>query len=396
MRLGNALFFPAFALAAALTYFAYNEISLLLDPYNVVWRRHEIARDAWAIEQFRSAKIRHLAADPSRYDGVVLANSRGTAPKTRDFNRLTGKTYFNLSVSADSPYGYLGKARWIVDNQPRVKDVTVLIWWDQFRTPVNSDALIIREHPEVAGDSWISFYWDFSNLPLETFWRSFTYYLKRLTGFVGGGEVITYDGFDPETGDVTIWGPSYSDFQPSPEDRRNFDAQVRKDPPGVLRFHDSTMSDADLIEIDKNQMAPLRAEQAAAFETMIAVFDQANVKVTCIIPPMPAVIITRAPLEPYLAWLKTIVEDCGVAWDFSIPSAITSDNYNYWDWSHFLAHVSNSMMLRTAGADASLAPQFHDFGTPITTTEFPAYADKWRRLFAEKGYGARPAPAAMR
>lgn len=30
------------------------------------------------------------------------------------------------------------------------------------------------------------------------------------------------------------------------------------------------------------------------------------------------------------------------------------------------------------------------------TTEFPAYADKWRRLFAEKGYGARPAPAAMR
>jgi hypothetical protein len=35
-------FFLSFAVVAAAVFFSYNEASLLLDPYNVVWHRKEM------------------------------------------------------------------------------------------------------------------------------------------------------------------------------------------------------------------------------------------------------------------------------------------------------------------------------------------------------------------
>ena len=74
-------FFLSFAVFAAAAFLSYNEASLLLDPYNVVWRRREMPKAAWAIEQFRSAKIEHLATHPNLYDTLILADSRGSARK---------------------------------------------------------------------------------------------------------------------------------------------------------------------------------------------------------------------------------------------------------------------------------------------------------------------------
>jgi hypothetical protein len=209
MRDRRFAFPAAFLIVASTVYFAFNAICLLMDPFNVVWRLPSVPREAWAAEQFRHAKIGHLARHPDRYNGLILADSRGTGIQTGAFNRATGNHYFNLTASGDSPVGFVQKADWIVRTQRHVQTLVVFLRYDQFFLQVQPDWLIRREHPAVSGESWLSYYWAFSNLSYNTFWPSFQYYLKRVLGAPTDPATIVNDGFDPESGDVTIWGPLF-------------------------------------------------------------------------------------------------------------------------------------------------------------------------------------------
>lgn len=339
-------YLAAFAVAGGMAFLSYAALGVALDPYNVFWRREAVPREAWVIKQFRSSKLRHLAANPGRYDTVILANSRGTANKTATLNAETGLRIFNFAASSDTPAGYALKARWLVANRPEIKRIVALFWWDQFRSAPNFGPLIVREHPSVSGESWVSWGWSFANLPAQTTRGALAHYFRSAVGMQADQAEIVHDGFDPVTGDVTVWGPAYSDFEPTDSDRREYEQRVSGDSNGSVRFHDSVMTAAGVEQLQSSLAPTPNPDQKHAVADLVSTLKAANVVLDCVIPPMPAVVVRMIPADEYDQWRAWLVKECGGAWDFSTPSAITEDRYNYFDWSHYLAHVSHAALLR--------------------------------------------------
>jgi hypothetical protein len=383
MRHHQSTFFFALFIVASAVYFSFNVICLLMEPFNVVWRRPVVPREAWAIEQFRHAKISYLSDHPDEYNGLILGDSRATANQTTAFNRTTGNHYFNLAVSADSPVGFERKAEWIVRTQSRVRTVMVFLWYDQFFSQVQPDWLTRREHPAVSGESWLSYYWAFSNLPYNTFWPSFRYYLKRIAGLPTDTSTVANDGFDPEGGDVTIWGPSYSEFEPTAEDRRQFAELVEKDPPGRVRFQKQVLESSTVAAFRVSYSKPLLDLQIRSFRETLRVFRRGGINVECLVVPHPARLMARVPANAYVDWLRLISHECGAFWDFSLPSSITRDNFNFLDAIHFLPHVANMMITKVAGGELKDLEQHPDFGRWVTQDNFDEHVTEQREyLFA--------------
>jgi hypothetical protein len=390
-------FFLSFVVCAVAAFFSYNVASLLLDPHNVVWRRREMPRVAW-VDQLRSAKIEYLAAHPDIYDTLIVADSRGHANNIREVNRVTGSHVFSLYTNGDTPIGFLAKVRWAVGTQTKLRRVIVLLTLDQFQVAPRNDLLIFHEHPYVTGESWISYYWTFSNLPYRTFLTSSQYYLKRLVGLPtdpatptnGGFEVsptIINSSFDEETGEANLWGQSYIKFTPSEEDRARFKALVARDPPGLLRFHNSTLelseiaaafNQQDSRPIREDQINSfIREDQINSFIELIKVLRSYGIQTDCVVIPLPVVHLRWTPINRYLEWMRLVVQHCGAIWDFSLPSRITADNYSYWDSSHFLPYVSKIMLTRVLRGEVAEMKKYPDFGVRVSAIDFESHRIRW-------------------
>jgi hypothetical protein len=367
-------FFIGFALCAAATYFSYNMASLLLDPYNVVWRARQRPKAAWAVEQFRSAKVDYLARHADVYEGLILSDSRGSLNKTAKVSNASNIRFFNLSTSGDSPMGFLPKARWAIRSQTKLRTIVLILAPTQFQVAPRDDLLMLHEHPYVSGENWLSYYWAFSNLPYPTFLTSAKYYATRSLGYPVDATPVINSGFDEESGDTNIWGAKYSDFMPSEPDHAAFEAEMARDPPDRLRFHNSILDPPAITAIEKRNAAPLRGMQIDSFSELVATLKSKAVDVKCVISPLPMANLRRMPAELYFAWMELVVQRCNGAWDFSIPSSVTADNYNYWDIDHFLPHVAYAMLLRVLSDDRV------EFGHRVTVEEFPEYRRKWLAL----------------
>jgi hypothetical protein len=381
-------FFLSFVVCAAAAFFAYNIVSLLLDPHNVVWRRREMPRVAW-VDQLRSAKIEYLAAHPDIYDTLIVADSHAHANNIREVNRATSSHLFSLYTNGDTPIGFLPKVRWAVRTQTKLRRVIVLLTLGQFQVMPRNDLLIFHEHPYVTGESWTSYYWTFSNLPYQTFLTSAQYYLKRLVGLPtdpaaptnAGFEVsptIINSSFDEETGEANLWGQSYIKFTPSEEDRARFKALVSSDPPGRLRFHNSTLELSEVAAaFNQLDSSPMREDQINSFIELIKVLRSNAIQTDCVVIPLPVVHLRWTSMNRYLEWMRLVVQSCGAIWDFSLPSRITADNYNYWDSSHFLPHVSKIMLTRVLGGELAELKNYPDFGVRVSAIDFESHRIRW-------------------
>jgi len=376
-------FIAALVACAAATFFSYNEAALLLDPYNVVWRAPERPRAAWAVEQFRGAKIHHLAAHRDAYDTLILSDSRGSANKTSKVARASGLRLFNLSTSEDSPVGFVPKVRWAIDNM-KLRAAILILSPMQFQATPQPDLLLFHEHPAVSGESWLSYYWTFSNLPYATFLTSARYYVRRALGLPVDRTPVITSGFHVESGDTNIWGRDYDDFEPSAADRAVFDAQVKNDAPGVIRFRHSSLAVEEMAGLRTRFAQPLRQAQIDSFAETIALLRSRDVAAHCLMAPLPLSTVRLIPQDLYFKWMQIVLEHCGSAWDFSIPTAVTADNYNYWDIGHYLPHVAHAMLIRVLCGEGD-----PEFGRRLNAgDDLARYRQEWLAA-AEAADGAR-------
>jgi hypothetical protein len=371
-------FFLSFAVFAGAAFLSYNEACLLLDPYNVVWRRREMPKAAWAIEQLRSAEIEHLAKHPDIYDTLIVADSRGSWSNIREVNRVTNSRLFSLNASGDTPIGFLPKIRWSVHTQTKLRRIILYLSLGQFQVAPQRDFLLFHEHPYVTGESWVSYYWTFSNLPYQTFLRSAGYYVQRIIGLSKDGATIINSGFDEETGELTLFGQSYSEFVPTDEDRAKYQSLVSSDPPGRLRFHDSALELAD-VAASLNADQPIREDQVRSFIELLEVMRANGIQAECVVMPVPVAGLRLISPKLFLEWLHLVVQHCDAIWDFSVPGPITGDNYNYRDVGHFLPYVSKMMLVRVLGGELPELRKYPDFGVRVPAREFETHRDRWER-----------------
>jgi hypothetical protein len=75
--------------------------------------------------------------------------------------------------------------------------------------------------------------------------------------------------------------------------------------------------------------------------------------------------------------MRLVVQHCGAIWDFSLPGRISGDNYNFWDFSHLLPHVSKIMLVRVLGGDLPELKKHPDFGVRVSAADFESHRVRW-------------------
>src|SRR5262249_26857178 len=134
-----------------------------------------------------------------------------------------------------------------------------------------------------------------------------------------------------------------------------YQRSIANDPSGALRFRANAMSSIEQKALAKGfSSSRMQDIQLSSFDAAIDFLKANRIRYYCVIPPMNATVVSWVPIEKYLdEWMKLVVDRCGEVWDFSKPSAVTRDRYNYFDWSHYVPSVAYKMLMSVLHNDVA-------------------------------------------
>lgn len=363
-----------FVVTALISMFSYNIMSVILDPFQVIWKTQN-KQDLCSGQQ-RFWKIEYLKKNSGKHDGFIIGNSRGFFVDSVYLAKLSGMNFYNLSTLSDTIFGYRDKVNWLLRTQ-NVKQVVLLLSFDQFCMGDNRfDILVTREHPEVTGEKWINYYAAFSNLPDNTFRKSLADILQfgyRIFSIIlplkkqSPPEILNMsDSFELSTG--------------------NFDQKAHiLTKREQLKIEEEFGGGEKAKEFDKFLItylnSPFQEGALASFKEILFNLKKSNVNKTCIVVPMPARSLRLVDPSRYTYWLSYLVQECGSIWDFSDSNSITRDKSNYLEWSHFLLPVGNLMFERITKSNSKKLKSHPDFGHYVDATNLNAYLQHWKTSF---------------
>jgi hypothetical protein len=163
------------------------------------------------------------------------------------------------------------------------------------------------------------------------------------------------------------------------------------DPSGALHFRANAMASSEQAAVAKSfSSSPLQDIQLSSFNAAIDFLKANRIRYYCVIPPMNARVVSWVPIEKYLdEWMRVVVDRCGEVWDFSKPSSVTRDPYNYLDWSHYVPSVAHKMLRKVLHNDEPGDVVAAGFGSHVTAATFGAFAAQFRDALASSDDLAR-------
>jgi hypothetical protein len=360
----------AFVGAGASAYFSYNAFCLWLDPFNVVWDR-PYEREIYVFDQTRYHKTKLLLRSPNSYEIFILSNSRGFDNRAPKLSRMLGRQTFNYSTTSDYPLGYLLKMRWLARTQTNLKDVVLVLWYDQFQMAGTNDAiLMVREHYAITGESRFSYYWAFSELPFKTVADVVLHYLRSFLHLEQPRDDRKF--VDPETNEFVLARARQSDD----EAYRNYQSRIEMSSPGTIQFRESSLTPAEQkIRAHSFDELPLQDIQISNFVELMDFLRRSRIRYHCVVPPINAHVMSWVPRAKYVNWMKLLVTHCGEVWDFSLPSEVTKNDFNYLDWSHFEGDIGYLMLAKVLGGEIQDLEQHSDFGRLLRQADSDRYAE---------------------
>lgn len=304
-----------------------------IDPYDILGLSHFNKKNFEP--NLRIKKVAWLKKQ-NRFDSYILGSSRANFYTSADASRLSGRDYYNMSVSAEGIDTMRARLKWLIDNKsPR--QVIIGLDYDIMFYPINRPIGMSRiEPPEISGDP-AGFLYEYFKSALwgeEAVWLT----LKDNI-FIRENNYR----FDVSTG--YFWLPA-EEKEIAEEPAKHSLRQM------FVRSHWN----------DGGKVPETRFHELSA---MCDLLKQNKMESILIINPYNHALLAGFPPEDYLRWLERVVNTCGPVWDFSGYNSVTVNNLNYYDYSHFTKQVGAMVLERIYGcADCSIPDNFGVLATP--------------------------------
>ena len=306
--------------------------AVAVDPFRVFGVTALNARNAEP--NTRYLKIQHLKGNPG-YDGFVFGTSRSNAYRPALLNELTGLSFYNLNAQSETPAETLPKLRWLIANL-KPKMIVIGLDFDELDQPLVRDPTDLqrREHPDVAGVSAVSFFYQY-------FWPHPRHLLLTIYGnFVNPK---TWYRFDLATGRYRF--PFYEKW-------------MQRDPAGYVAQRLHTID-------GKRPYRPNPGHMTRLGET-IELARRNGIETVVVINPTNHRLFKSYDPATYAAWLRETVEIAGRVWDFSGLNAMTRNDRLYYDVSHFTETIGDHALRRIFAARDGQAAPTDGFGVLLT------------------------------
>jgi hypothetical protein len=310
-------------------------LNYVVDPYGVfrygTWR-HDVSH------QFREPsknfiKTRYLALNPQKYDCLILGSSRVNGI---DGRQVKDATCYNMHYSLGLPRNHLDNLRYLLKKgvRPRI----VLIGLDEFsykEDPAQHLTDYMRHpYPPAVHQNVALFY-------LKYLIRYSSRSMKEpLEGFRGKREPNPYDHYGTGLETATL-GEADRQIESDP-------ANHAKDP----KFQEPIMTEGDRM-----------VEALEEIRETVDLLKTHGVRLIVFINPIHKATYLATGLDKFFLFEKEL---SGITsfYDFSGLNSITTNNYYYYETSHYRRNVGASMLARIFNDSSVKVPD--DFGVLVT------------------------------
>ncbi|MBF0483549.1 MAG: hypothetical protein HQL25_02470 [Candidatus Omnitrophica bacterium] len=337
----NKIFFIIVGIGLAIVI----SINIFFDIYRLVgisnWNRKYISAN------FRYLKEDYLKTHHQDFDAYIMGSSRANFYNARLASELLGYKYYSFATSAEHVDRIYEKLIWMKKQGFQIKQVILPLDYDfMFLTDdLPPDAIDTKEHPDVSGESWFSFYppiflkFDFNN------WR------KTIRDNFNKKKDLGYK-FDVSTGH---WYYIDRDAQIARSHEKYIKEKLDQKLPYVKGVGDRTRVNLDRLR------------------KVIGFLKDEKIAYIVIINPYYSWTFQTFDLEAYKKWFSNVVKITGGVWNFSGLNTVTQNKYLYYDPSHFVWSVGDQVLRRIAEGTAVKPRSYNSFGDWVDGSDVESY-----------------------
>ncbi len=310
-------------------------LNCLIDPYGIL--RSDFSKQLQEPNQ-NFVKTKFILAHPDRYDSFLFGSSR---INFIDNAKIKNGRYYNYWYSEGVPQEHRDIIRLLVRKGVRIRNI--LIGLDDFSYRVDPEPhltnLLRQPHPLVTGKGFLRFYLDYfarvSGLGRQI--RVFLHHALLRTGAAPANPVV-YDIDGSGRMLIPTW-----------------DEAIEKDP----AKHDRDGVFTQPTHYEGNNLGPT----LDALREIVAMAKEQGIALTVFINPIHRTTYLDTDRKLFAVFkrqLATITD----YYDFSGLNSVTTNNYYYYETSHYREIVGDMMLARMFGFPNARVPA--DFGFHVT------------------------------
>ena len=330
-------------IGAATLFFGLAAVNVILDPWSVF--RVSPIRYANVNDRYDSYRI--YAAQPDRYEALLLTSSRGLMFNLDELSQHTGGEQFaRFSVSFGRLADHLAVLDFVLRDKTarreRLKDVFLLIDLDTFGEPPPPDGLQLLQPPAISGEPAFRFWWKNLTAVQPDAW-------KRVLHDVGAARASSKRSVlaAPQLAG-TLSGLAPAPFRPlagAASDARS----ARLPPvPVALAAPGERISERPYYEDDMR-----------IWSHIVTLCRDNDVRLVAVLAPLAPETYTPLDVADMEAVAGRISRFASV-WDFSNPHEPSNAPAFWWDPRHYHREVALFMLARMYGGD--LPAEWRNFG----------------------------------
>ncbi|QTA93902.1 hypothetical protein [Desulfonema magnum] len=353
---------------------AYLAIACIIDPFGVFGDRLFNTPEISMIITQRFNKIEYLDKHFRKYNSYLIGGSRIAAIKPEWVEKyMPGTRFYNLFVSAATEYDNLNHVKYIVENYI-VKNIILQVHINDLYSYFGSDdtTLMTEPHYKVSGKNVMEFYFSYMNPGAELL-------IKKLKYVFGIEKIENLKTVVEETGERSYRYEEKliaQDHEKYIRKKKTFhlrdEASKLKTLMGVTR----TASYKSLFAQDRKAKGIRMKESIESLKKIKQICDRNHVNLILLTVPHHHMMLDVFDMEDYLTFLKQL-SDISPFWDFSGYNSITTDNRNYYEWSHYRVTIVKYILARIFNDPLTEVPE--DFGVLVTKESIKDHLIKLRK-----------------
>jgi hypothetical protein len=331
-------------------------INLVVDAYGIV--RRDFTR------QFQEVNLNYVKMDfllhhPDRFDSFIVGSSRA---EKIDPRLITTGRFYDLTYPLGVPEEHLNNLRLLLARGVRIRNV--MIGLDDFSSRVGItdrvSNLQLQPHPAISGKKPVTFYGEYF-CKLKQFFPQLKEYIRYNYTQKNrpGRSQLVYDLF--ETGRVLC---------------ANCDEEIEKD---VNKHAASARFDRLVIETEGDN----REHVMRVMQELVDLARAHDIRLTVFVNPVHKKAYLETDLRQFMEFKRGLA---GMTeyYDFSGLNSITTNNYYYYETSHYRPMVGAMMLKVMLGATSVAVPK--GFGVLVTRANVDSHLrSQCRELGAIRG-----------
>ena len=265
-----------------------------------------------------------------KYNSFIFGNSRSLAFRIVEWEKFIEKPFkgFHFDATGEGIYGIYNKLNYLIESKSNVKNALIILDYSTLITTSNRKGHLSISHPELSGESLLSFYKEFLSASANWGFLNEFYSYKLFNNYNEKNKYI-FPELNKRLKSNNITADVF--FQTENEINLNKESYYKKMTLNGVFYDRCIVVNNEIKVSDKEKDILLKIKM---------ILNQEKTSYKIIISPLYDQ--KKISSERFMLLNKIFGEEH--VFDFSGINTFTSSKYNYYESSHYRPHVANEIM----------------------------------------------------